>query len=84
MIQKKILDFLRNDMGVDTDNISCDQGIFTSNLLNSIEVIEMIVFLEKEFSIKIPSFDVSLEMLDTVNLITKYVENCINNRDAVK
>lgn len=80
MIQEQVLNFLQSDMGVDTDNVSFDQAIFTSNLLNSIEVIEMIVFLEKTFSIKIPAFEVSLEMLDTVNLITKYVEKCLSNQ----
>jgi len=51
-----------------------DQGIFTSGILNSLNMLNLILFLESEFDLQINPFDVNLQMLGTLNRICDFVE----------
>jgi acyl carrier protein len=49
--------------------------IFSAKRLDSMDVLRLIVALEKEFSISVPPFDVSLDTFDTVDSIVDLVNS---------
>jgi methoxymalonate biosynthesis acyl carrier protein len=50
-----------------------DAEIFTSGLLDSLNILNIIVFIEKEFSLKINPFDINLDTLGSINRICEYI-----------
>ena len=48
------------------DSLADDTPIFSANVLDSMDVLRLIMALEQRFSIKISPFDVTIEMFDTV------------------
>lgn len=63
---------LIDEMGV-SPNIDNDDPLFSSRRLDSIDVLSLIVFLEKTFSIKYSPIEVSLETFDTITRIADSV-----------
>ena len=50
-----------------------DTEIFKSGLLDSLNVLNIITFMEDEFSLKIDPFDLNLDTLGTINRVCDYV-----------
>ena len=73
-IKNIVHQYLQTECGLDKDLYTDESSIFISGLLDSIDVIQLIVFLEKRFSIKINAFNVSLETLDSVTKVASYLE----------
>ncbi|MES0488521.1 MAG: hypothetical protein ABUK01_00910 [Leptospirales bacterium] len=61
---------------------SVDEEIFKNDFLDSINVLQVIMFMETEFSISIDPFDLTLDTLGTVNRIVDYLETKLNNNNA--
>lgn len=51
-----------------------DALIFKSGILDSLNVLNIITFIENEFKIQINPFDVNLDILGSIQLISDYVE----------
>ncbi len=52
-----------------------DAEIFKSGLLDSLNILNIIIFLENEFSLKINPFDINLDTLGSINRICEYIES---------
>ncbi|MDF1819892.1 MAG: acyl carrier protein [Immundisolibacteraceae bacterium] len=63
----RVAALIENEFGL--YDLSPQQPIFSAGLLDSMDVLRLIVALEKNFSIKIPAFEVSLETFDTLETI---------------
>lgn len=59
---------------------SPDEEIFKSGFLDSLNVLNIIVFIEETFDIKINTFEVTLDTLGTLNRITDYVHGKVNEQ----
>ena len=57
------------------DPIDDDTSLLESGMVDSTGAMEMVLFLEETFDITINDKDVDPENLDTVNLITTFVES---------
>ena len=55
-------------------DMELDTPIFSAKVLDSMDVLRLMILLEQEFGTKIPVFEVSLEMFDTVRSIAAIVE----------
>ncbi|MBI9080004.1 MAG: acyl carrier protein [Pseudodesulfovibrio sp.] len=55
-------------------DMELDAPIFSAKVLDSMDVLRLMILLEQEFGTKIPVFEVSLEMFDTVRSIAVIVE----------
>lgn len=53
--------------------IGLDEEIFSSGLVNSLFAIQLVLFLEKEFQIKIENKDLDLKNFMTINAIGQFV-----------
>ena len=73
-ILSDIQHFFTQECGLDIKSLGTQQALFTSNLVDSLDVFRLIAFLEKHFLIKLNAFELSLEKLDTLERISKLVE----------
>lgn len=56
-----------------TDSLRDDQDIFATGLVNSLLAIQLVAFVEKEFSISLGDDDLKLENFNSVDHITAFV-----------
>jgi acyl carrier protein len=70
----EIEDFLAGSLNVDRAAVSTE-NLFSSGLLDSLAMLQLIGFLEKSSGIRIRAEDVTLENFDTVAGIMRYLES---------
>lgn len=51
-----------------------DAEIFKSGILDSLNVLNIIIFIENEFSLKINPFDINLDTLGSINRICDFIQ----------
>jgi len=73
MTRDALMHYLRDKMGVDTSSVVDDTPLFSSNLLDSFSMVDLIMFVEKEGRVRLNPTDVSLDNLDTVGRILAFV-----------
>lgn len=66
--------YLGDRMGLDTAAIADDTPLFSSNLLDSFSMVDLIMFIEKESGLRLNPTDVSLDNLDSIGRILKFIE----------
>jgi acyl carrier protein len=69
-----VLEFIREELLETDEEIDADTSLFRSQLLDSISLTGLIVFLEEHFGIRVGAMDISYDNLDTVNLMLRFVE----------
>jgi len=78
-IKKKIKDFLEKYIkNVDLDE---DEDIFQSRLVNSLFAMQLVLFVEKEFSVKVGNEDLDLQNFKSINAISAFVERKKRNEN---
>ena len=65
--------FLEDECGVDAGKLTSDDALFSSSLLNSLDILRVVSYLEETFTIQIGTWEVSLEGFDTMNQISEFV-----------
>ena len=73
-IIRSVLDYLI-DVGKTADK---DTELFTSGILDSLEIIDLVLFLEKKYGIKIPQKSMTLDNFKTPNSIAELVKKTKN------
>ena len=68
-----ILEFIREEADLEDDEANADTSLFRDQLLDSMNLTALIVFLEETFSIKVKPMDIVFENLDTVSHMLAYV-----------
>lgn len=51
-----------------------DKNIFDLGLVNSLFSMQLVMFLEKEFNIKVENNDLNIDNFSTVNKLTDFIE----------
>jgi len=59
----------------DQSALSNDSSLLDEGILDSTGILELVVFLEDEFGIKVDDHEMVPENLDSVNSILKYISN---------
>lgn len=72
-IATKVRSFLATDLGLDISNVTNDTPLFTSGMIDSFALIELLSYLEGEFKCKIDISDLGIDNLDTLDAITRLV-----------
>lgn len=67
----KIRLFLKNDIGIDTESLSDTDTLFTSGLVDSFSLIELLMFLENDLNTKVDIAELGLDDLDTITALSK-------------
>ncbi len=68
-----ILEFIRDDLLEEEMEIDADTSLFRDQLLDSMNLTNLIMFLEETFGIKIGAIDIAFENLDTVNHMLAFI-----------
>lgn len=70
-----ILEFIQNELIDDSDTeLSVDMSLFQDRLLDSLNLVSLMNFLEKTFGIKINTSEVTLENLDSIQKMIEFVQ----------
>ena len=74
-IRTKIIDFLKRDILDDFNvEISENDQLLTSGVINSLGLMRLVRFLEKEANFTIPFEDITPDNFMTVNSMVNYIE----------
>jgi acyl carrier protein len=71
-IKIKIKNYIKNFFR--KHEIEDDENIFEIGFVNSLFAMQLVMFIEKEFSIRLESNDLDRENFKTINLIAKLIE----------
>lgn len=72
LTQHDLIFFLRDDLNIDA-LIDNDTELFSSGLLDSVSMVNLISFVEKNARVTVQTDAVTLENFDSVNRIVDYV-----------
>ena len=72
--QDAVRQILKDSLHVETDKISDKDPLFSSGLIDSFALLELITHLETKFSITIKAEDTKLENLDSISGILALVD----------
>ncbi|HEX2078203.1 MAG TPA: acyl carrier protein [Longimicrobium sp.] len=73
-MQQKLISFFEARLGVDPGQIAAETPLYSSGLLDSFGMVEVIMFVEQESGVRFNPEDISLENLDSVERILRFVE----------
>ncbi len=78
---KIIKNYLIKEIIKDEDiTIENDELLITGGLIDSFALVELVVFLEKEFNTKIDNTKATVKNMDTINSIVKVLGECKNGK----
>lgn len=70
-----LLDYFKTRLGVDTEGIDDTTPLFSSSVLDSFSIVELIAFVESQAQIRFDAWDVTLDNLDSIEKILAYVSS---------
>lgn len=70
--KEKLRAFLSQHLG--TDSLRDDEDIFASGLVNSLFAMELVLFVEGEFSIKIDDQDLQMDNFRSIDALADLIE----------
>ena len=68
----KLREYLGNDLHVDLSEADDQSPLFTSGIVDSFAIVELMLFLETQLGTKLDPEDITLENLDTVEKILAF------------
>ncbi|MEM7453228.1 MAG: acyl carrier protein [Planctomycetota bacterium] len=70
-----LLEFIKNDLAADKDisDLRPDDDLLEGSIVDSLGIMRLITFIEKEFGFAVPSEDVVIENFLTVSAIVEYL-----------
>ena len=76
MTQEDIIEKIRSFLftHVKSSELANDTNLFSSGLVNSLFAMQLVMFTEKEFKIKIENDDLDLKNFSTVNALAELVQ----------
>ena len=73
-LERDVRGFITDNFILDGDDLAGDASLTQQGVLDSMGVLELIMFVEERFGVKIPDEDTLPENLDSVDRIVRYVE----------
>lgn len=75
-IDQQVRDFLKENFifGEGWSDLSGDDSLTETGVLDSMGVLELVMFMEERFGVKVPDEDMLPENLDSLNRIVAYIE----------
>ena len=73
-MKEKIKAYLLQKIGGETQ-LNAEDDIFEQGLVNSMFALQLVMYLEKEFSIKVENDDLQLSNFNTINHIEQFVQH---------
>ena len=81
MNHSEIILFLKKTINeIAFTEVTEDESLFISKLIDSISFVDLLVAIEEKMNIKIKQNEVNAENFDTVHQITTFIENKLNEK----
>jgi acyl carrier protein len=71
-LRRTLLAYIEDNF--DVEGIGDDTPLFSSNLLDSFSMVELVTFVEREMNIRIGAMDIHLDNLDSVERIVVFIQ----------
>jgi acyl carrier protein len=75
LTRDSLLDYLANEMALDISTVDDDTPLFSSSLLDSFSMVDLMMFIETSAAIKMDPTEVNLDNLDTMQSILSFASN---------
>lgn len=77
MIQKQIRDFLAENILFTTDGFSYgdDDSFLEQGIIDSVGIMELILFVEETFCVRVDEHEVTPDNFDSVNKLAGYIQS---------
>jgi acyl carrier protein len=75
LTREGLLNYLDEKMGVDVSGVDDATPLFSSSLLDSFSMVDLIMFIEQQAGFRMDALDITLENLDSIGNILRLVEN---------
>jgi len=75
-----LVEYLSVNYGIPREELQDDLPLFSSQLLDSFNLVDLVAFIETETKLKFGVLDLTLDNLDTVSRILAYVQRRIGVR----
>lgn len=73
LTEGEIIDYMRDELGVDTSDIEADTLLFSSGIIDSFALVSVITFIESNCNFRMSPADVNLENMDSIGRILAFV-----------
>lgn len=73
-LERDVRGFITDNFILDGDGLAGDASLTQQGVLDSMGVLELIMFVEERFGVKVPDEDTLPENLDSVDRIVRYVQ----------
>ena len=70
---EQILEFIHEEL-LDGEEVEAGESLFRSQILDSLSLTNLIVFLEETFGVKVGAMDISYDNLDNVDLMVAFID----------
>lgn len=74
LTREALLSYLEEKMGLDTAGVDDATPLFSSSLLDSFSMVDLIMFIEQQGGTRLDAWDITLDNLDSIGNILKLVE----------
>ncbi len=78
LTREALVAYISDEFGVGAGELSDGSPLFSSGVLDSFSLVDIVTFMEKEAGIKINALEVSLDNLDTVDRMMVFVERKVS------
>lgn len=75
LTKQELLEYLSNHARDDLSEVTEDTELFSSGLIDSFAMVDLLLFLEKQTGAKLGPEDIDLDNLDTIGRIIKFAES---------
>lgn len=73
-IKKKLRTYICEEILKNKDYpLKDDETLISGGLIDSFSLVHLAVFIEKEIGVQIPDTDLTIETMDTINVMTKRI-----------
>jgi acyl carrier protein len=83
LTHETLVNYFVDHHDITADELTNDTTLFTSSLLDSFAMVDLILFIEKEAGIRIAAAEVTLDNVDTIGSILRFVETKLSNAARV-
>ena len=80
--EEDLKNYLRDEQYVEIEAIDASTLLFSSGIVDSFALVEMMTFIEDRAGIRIEPADVTLENMDSIELILTFIGRCISEQNT--
>jgi acyl carrier protein len=75
LTREGLLNYFETRMGVNSADIQDETPLFSSNILDSFSMVDLIMFIEQESGTRVEPWEVTLDNLDSMKQILGFVDS---------